>query len=561
MKRFVPALICATLIAAAAAYSVHLAGLSRRAAAIPRTLTVDFSSGGTVWKRRTIRTAESLPLTQLGEPRLRIMRSYAEKKYGASSLEWFCARSIAATAVDEMKDFSPAVKAADKLSLAALLRITRGKKELALLFLNRKSMFARLTGFGILSDAAFGKTPDRLSDEEFLALFRFYCAPSKRNIDPALYGRIEKRSVSLIQKDDTFAGNAADFCEKELRRDGLWPPEESVVIETGLDPARQRFLELTAKRCLHDLDGQPPFRKAALKKLPPIEAAALEIDIRTGNILAMIGSIGYGEGDRLNRCESRRQISSTFKPFLYAQAFEDGICTPDTVLTDRPVRMENSDGTPWEPRNFYPYYIGEVKAGNALSLSINTVSVQLIEKVGVSRMASRARRIFAMPDNVPASRIQAEPSLALGSIDLSPLELAKGYLSIASLGEERVPQAVLSVKTVSGRVLLRRNADTRPTRIYSEKTCRMLIPVLQNVIRTGTASKFIRRTLAFDAAGKSGSSPSDSWFAGFTPETLILVWAGYDLPARSAEGKLPEFTVIPFWYELVSAEKPSRRSF
>ena len=442
-----------------------------------------------------------------------------------------------------------------------LLRASHSEDQLALLLLNRKSIQTRLAGFGILADAAFAKPADCLSDEEFLSLFRFYCAPSKRNIDPALYGRIAKLSESLMQRADFFAGNAADFCEKELQRNGFWPPQEPIVIETTIDPSRQLFLEQTAKRCLRDLEGQPPFRRAALKKLPPIEAAALEIDSKTGNIRAMIGSIEYGESNRLNRCESRRQISSTFKPFLYAQAFEDGICTPDTIFTDRPVKMENSDGTPWEPKNFYPYYIGEVKAGNALSLSINTVSVQLIDKVGISRMAKRARTIFSMPHSCIGSRIQAEPSLALGSTDLTPLELSKGYLTIASFGEEKIPRGVLRVKTKSGKVLMQAVSGNKPDRIFSEKTCRMLVPVLQNVIRTGTASKFIRRKLDFDAAGKSGSSPSDSWFAGFTPETLIVVWAGYDMPSRSNEGKLPEFTVIPFWYELAAAEKPAQTRF
>lgn len=106
-----------------------------------------------------------------------------------------------------------------------------------------------------------------------LALFRFYCAPSKRwNIDPALYGRIAKLSESLMQRADFFAGNAADFCEKRLQRNGFWPPQEPIVIETTIDPSRQLFLEQTAKRCLRDLEGQPPFRRAALKKLPPIRS-------------------------------------------------------------------------------------------------------------------------------------------------------------------------------------------------------------------------------------------------------------------------------------------------
>jgi membrane carboxypeptidase/penicillin-binding protein len=561
-KRFGAALVITLSMLLLTVCTLHLRERIHAAVTIPHTITVDFCTKGTVWKKRNLSSLESIPLseTDISSEQIGLMRSFAEKKYGASSLSLFLAQSISQTALGEIKDSIPLLRAFDQLSLSALLFLLCDEQKLSEIYLNRKTIQSHLTGFAVLSDAVYSRTIDKLNPQEFSSLFRFYCAPSKRNIDQSAYAAISRRAARLIAADDSFAGTAADYCEKELRRSSLWPPGTSITVETSIDPSRQRFLENTAVQCLRELKGQPPFRISTLRKLPPIETAALIIDIRTGEVLSMIGSISYGEKNKLNRCESRRQISSTFKPFLYAQAFEDGICTPETVFTDKPVISKNSDGTPWEPKNYYPYYIGDVKAGNALSLSINTVSVQLIDKVGIRRMADRSKRIFSIPGIESAPVIAAEPSLSLGSIDLSPLELAKGYLTLASGGEERFPHIVLKVTDAAGKVLWDRGR-IKPERLFSSASCAALIPVLQNVVRTGTASKFIRDKFSFDAAGKSGSSPSDSWFAGFNPETLILVWAGYDIPSRSKEGKIPEFTIIPFWYSLMSAEKPEKTKF
>ena len=563
MKRI--AFICSGLIVSAGVmlYSLHLSRLAEAALTPPHSVKIDFSAHGVVWKSRQILSVEFFPVgrNDLSPEKTRAMKNFVRRKYGAKSLGFYCARNLAEFAVPERRASSPVSRAVDSIFLSGYLYLRYDEKVLLDAFLNKRVIHSHLAGIQSLSSAAYRKPVVALSTDEFISLFRFYCAPSVKNISPLLYAPIAIRAGALsIKNDESTGGSAADWCEHELRREGLYPPSESIIIDTTIDPSRQSFLETTAVRCLRNFEGQPPFRVGVLKKLPEIEGAAVICDTGTGGILAMVGSVSYGNANRLNRCGSRRQISSTFKPFLYAQAFEDGVCQPGTVFVDKPVMSHHRDGTVWEPKNFYPYFIGEVKARDALSLSINTVSVQLIEKVGVRRMAEKARRIFYLPESSINERIGVEPSLALGSIDLTPVELAKGYLSLASMGAERFPHILLSVKTASGKELWRRK-DISGKQLYEEKSCRTVISVLQNVIRTGTASKFIRKKFPFDAAGKSGSSSSDSWFAGFNPETLIVVWAGYDMPLRAKEGKIPEFTVIPFWYALMAAESPGHTKF
>jgi len=564
MKRLSISLIVLSVFISVAVYSFHIVRLSQKALTAPVSIYVDFSTKGIVWKRRTLRSVAGEPVAkgELSQSQLSAVREYAVKKYGSSSLSFFCARSLSRILAEERPGVLPPVRAADELLVTLYLHARYDERTLSELFFSRKTVLRHCVGLPILARTAYGRDLKDLSQEQFLSLLRFYCAPSRKNISADLYAKINSFASSFAVKNDlSSGGTAADYCERELRNAGVYPPQNSIIVDTTIDPVKQKSVEEKILKALRNFDNQPLIRKTMLRSLPPIEGAALIIDVRTGDILAMAGGIKYSTDNRLNRCESRRQISSTFKPFLYAQAFEDGICTPETVFTDKPVTMKNRDGSIWEPKNYYPYFIGDVKARDALSLSVNTVSVQLIDKIGVSRMTDKARRIFRLSGSDLSSRISAEPSLSLGSIDLSPLELAKGYLVLAAGGEEHSPSAVLRVSDVSGNILWENKKYQSGVRLFRKETCRIIIPILQNVIRTGTASKFISHGFDFDAAGKSGSSPSDSWFAGFNPETLIVVWAGYDVPSWSKAGKIPEFSVIPFWYSLMSEENPLQKKF
>jgi penicillin-binding protein 1A len=327
----------------------------------------------------------------------------------------------------------------------------------------------------------------------------------------------------------------------------------------------QKMLEEYGIDYIEGMKDQDDHRVRVLSRLPPVEAAAVVVRTGTGAIAGLTGSIRYSQVNSFNRAvKSRRQISSTFKPFLYALAVEKKGYTGDSEFTDKPVRMKNRDGTDWEPGNYYPYYLGEVSFREGLVVSINTIAVQLIKILGVDAVSERAREVFRIKGNSIEDRIKGEPSLSLGSIDLTPLELAKGYLVIASLGREIFPYPIKEVKGEDGRVILDYSGKMQELsgrRIYSKKAMADIREMLKEVITEGTARSFMSGSFPFEVAGKSGSSPGDSWFAGFNSDYLLVTWAGYDRPAMSRKGKLPEFVVLPYWYNLMKKLAPESKHF
>ncbi|MCE9499303.1 MAG: hypothetical protein K8R21_02180 [Leptospira sp.] len=317
------------------------------------------------------------------------------------------------------------------------------------------------------------------------------------------------------------AGYFIDYCLGEIRNISLKERNVSLDIFTTIDPEYQKFIEDRAK--IHFIEKKKQDSSKQPFDFRNTEIAAIALDVTTGGIRGMIGGKNYSAENKYNRAvSSRRQISSTIKPFLYALAIESKGFLPDSLFEDKPVSMLDREGLSWKPKNFYPYYLGKVTLKKAIVVSINTVAVQLIQMTGVHEMAGLSRRIFGIEEVSPGNRIMDNPSLSLGSIDLTPLELAAGYLVLAN-GGIRTP--VFSVRRISDRkgVTL---ADFEPVsgdrmkRIFSRTTVSMIIDFLKTVVTEGTAKEFYRRNLDFEIAGKSGSSPSDSWFAGFTTDTI-----------------------------------------
>ncbi len=448
---------------------------------------------------------------------------------------------------------------------AVLLNLLYDDDELLESLLANREIYGNIYGIGAASYEIYGREPGRLGQKELLDLLEFsYCRYRGCRVSLAgnEYDRIKSRlSKTLKYNNNTpeYGGNFRDYCLKILGSGGLLESGSSMKVYTTLDPAMQKRLEKDAVEYIINRRDQTENRLNILKRLDPIDAAALVIDVKTGGIRALIGSTGYSRGNVLNRAvQSRRQISSAFKPFLYALALEGGTLKPDSEFMDRPVTLKNRDGTIWEPRNFYPYYMGKVTMTEGLVISINTVAVQLIQITGVDRMAARAREVFHIPGNEIGRRIDSEPSLSLGSIDLTPLELAKGYLILAGGGLEIFPFPIVRVEDERGRILPfpgggLDDKNRSKKRIYSAHAVEKVNKMLHEVIVHGTARSFIKEPFRSVVAGKSGSSPSDSWFAGFNRDLLIVTWAGYDNPRSSARGRLPEFIIIPFWYNLMRA--------
>ncbi len=531
------------LTAGLADYYMTAAGLDQ----CPRSTVVEFyARDGSLWTRHVLARRECLPIDSGGDMAPPVMRkiggilseAYRHQQGDMAGARWAAAYFLAPelTSPGDKIPLYTLQRLRDYKNMA-LLCLGRGSEELTRALLNRKRLRPGLYGAGLASRALYGKDFSRLSAPEMRPLLFLLLGNGSKGSGPvprALRDRYEKALAGL-------AGNASppptgayfrDYCLSLLKKENLIRDSGTLRVYTTLDLKSQKLLEESVADFLEKYRDQPRYKVEILKSLPQVEAAALILDTKTGALRAMIGGRSYEKSGPYNRAvQSRRQISSTIKPFLYAEALELCGLRGDTMMTDRPVEMKNRDGSPWRPKNFYPGYRGDVPLRDALVVSINTVAVQLIGRVGTERMAGKAREIFRMPDNDMDRRVPAEPSLALGSLDLTPLELAKGYLILAGDGTERLPRAMERITDGSGRDVetdLTRSPPRPGKRFFRQETVREIRGMLKDVIARGTAADFIKEPLTYEIAGKSGSSPGDSWFAGFTSGTLIVTWAGFD---------------------------------
>jgi penicillin-binding protein 1A len=249
-----------------------------------------------------------------------------------------------------------------------------------------------------------------------------------------------------------------------------------------------------------------------------------------GALLALVGGRNY-EASQFNRATAaRRQPGSAFKPFVYLAAVERGL-TPDTVREDAPVTYKG-----WTPENYSREYRGPVTLRDALALSLNTVAVKLGFEVGPRAVVQTAQRLGI------ASPLQANPSIALGTSEVTPLELVSAYAAFANGGTGVVPYAIVQVKTTAGKVVYRRPGGGGLGRVVDASAVAMMNEMMHNTFVIGTAKK--GEIPGWEMAGKTGTSQDfrDAWFVGYTGSLVAGVWLGNDNgdpTKRVSGGNLP----------------------
>jgi len=289
----------------------------------------------------------------------------------------------------------------------------------------------------------------------------------------------------------------------------------------------------------------PPATAAAaaprlmLEQQPKMEAAAVVLENSTGAIRAMVGGWDF-DRNKFNRVtQARRQVGSSFKPFVYGAALEAGWTPADTLL-DAPTSFIGADGKlSYRPENYYHKHYGIVTLRRALEQSINVPAVKLFELVGGKRVVDFAHRA-GVQDPIPTW-----PSVALGSTDLTPIEMASAYATIANSGTHIEPFPLEKVSTPDGQVLFQHfpatYIATTPPVAY------VLTHMMEGVVDHGTAYDI--HDLPIDIAGKTGTTDdySDAWFIGFTPHYTILTWIGYDVKRSLGAGMSGAVAALPMW--------------
>ena len=296
-------------------------------------------------------------------------------------------------------------------------------------------------------------------------------------------------------------------------------------IYTTIDLELQQVAEQALKRQLDRLDSVYPGRD-----VKP-QAALVALDPHTGNVLAMVGGRNYAE-TQLNRAtDARRQPGSTFKPFVYAAALEDGM-SPVQMFMDAPREFVYDRNKIYRPANYGGgYSMSEVTMRSGLVKSLNVVTVDVALQTGLARISNLATR-FGLP------KPERYPALALGTEEVTPLQLAAAYAAFVNAGKRVEAKAITSV----GEPPAVHPSPQSVDQVVSPATAYMITNMLSGVIERGTARKARGAVRGTAIAGKTGTS-RDGWFIGYTPNMVCVVWIGFDdnkqLGLTGAEAALP----------------------
>jgi penicillin-binding protein 1A len=440
---------------------------------------------------------------------------------------------------------------------AVALENSLSKKQILELYLNRLYLGSGAYGVDGAAHIYFGKSARNLTLAEAAMLATLTRAPSvfsprrdlaraQERADIVLNSMVETGAISkqeaaeasahpaiitdrtAVDARNFFLDTAADQAGK-LAASGGRTLSGDLLVHTTLEPRLQEAARQAAKKVILGKQG---------KKAHASEAAIVVMK-PDGAVSAMIGGVDYTESTFNRATQAHRQPGSAFKPFVYMAALEAGL-TPWDVRDDTPVDING-----WTPTNYGGRAYGAMTLTDALAHSVNTVTAQLAQEVGLDSVIDAARRCGI------TSKLDANASIALGTSEVTPLELTSAYGAIASGGIKVTPYLVTEVDGPDGRVLYKRTAP-EDRRVIAQHVDRDLTAMMYDVMTAGTGRGAAIWT--HEAAGKTGTTQDyhDAWFVGFTADYVAGVWVGNDdsSPMRGVTGgSLP----AQIWREVMTA--------
>jgi penicillin-binding protein 1B len=316
---------------------------------------------------------------------------------------------------------------------------------------------------------------------------------------------------------------------------------EGLRIFSTLEPAIQRAAVGQLQSGLASLEERLGKIEAPEgEEAPQLQGCLLAMRPQTGEILAMVGGRDYASS-QWNRCtQARRQVGSVFKPVVYAAALapQSGpVVTLASMVEDAPLEIPTRDGV-WAPENYDKEFRGPVSVREALERSLNVPAARIGQAVGISNVVEMARRLGIESD------LPAVPSLALGTAEVSPLEVATVYATFANGGLRPTPRSFIGLLDEQG-IAQEQWPLAGSRRVLDSGTAFLTTSLLEGVVDRGTGAGIRARGLRGPIAGKTGTTDDeyDLWFVGYTPEIVAVVWIGYDDPRAigvpSSRGALP----------------------
>ncbi|MDX5331053.1 MAG: penicillin-binding protein 1A [Caulobacteraceae bacterium] len=442
---------------------------------------------------------------------------------GGSTITQQLARNLFLTADQTYR------RKAQELILAIWLELKFSKKEILELYLNRVYFGGGAYGIEAASQRYFNKPASQLTIGESALLAGLMKGPSRYSPVSATDRAARRATIVLdemvrigaitpeqrteafnnpVRVNPTLANQRAqyfvDWVDDQVRA-LVGEPTDDLVVETTLDLPIQTAAEQAIRRGV-----------AAGADQGIGQGALVALD-GGGRVRAYVGGADYEESQFDRATLARRQAGSAFKPFVYLSAMEQGR-SPNVRVVDEPLRIGD-----WEPSNYTNDFRGEMTLQQALALSTNTVAARLASEVGTGNVAATAKRLGI------TGRIQLDPSMALGAVEVTPLQMAQAYAPFANGGFKATGYGIERIRTADGRVLYDHNVD-KPDRqsVIGSPALQYMNQMMRQVVAGGTGTA--ARVPNYDLAGKTGTTNDykDAWFVGYTGGFVAAVWVGKD---------------------------------
>jgi penicillin-binding protein 1A len=444
---------------------------------------------------------------------------------GGSTITQQLARNLFLSADQNVK------RKVQELMIAVWLEHKYTKKQILALYLNHVYFGAGAYGIEAASERYFNKQAKNLTVGEAAMLAGLMKAPNSysplsdaeragRRATIVLNEMVDAKVITPEQRTDALshpitvskslatahAQYFIDWLDSNVRA-LIGDPKEDLIVETTLDLPIQTDAE-RAVQTIMARDAKKGVQQAAL----------VSVD-GEGRVRAMIGGVSYADSQFNRATMAFRQTGSSFKPFVYLTAMEAGY-QPTTPVVDEPYSIGD-----WSPQNFEKTYMGVIDLQTALAESINTVAARLANDVGRDKVAATAHRLGV------TSKINTDPAMALGTSEVSPIEMAQAYIPFSNGGFKATAHGIIRIRTTSGKVLFQyreSNQDGGRVQVINNPPLTEMNQMMRGVVQHGTGAGV--NIPGYDLAGKTGTTSDfrDAWFDGYTGGFVTVVWVGRD---------------------------------
>ncbi|HOZ08532.1 MAG TPA: PBP1A family penicillin-binding protein [candidate division Zixibacteria bacterium] len=477
---------------------------------------------------------------------------------------------------------------------AVKLERTYSKQEILEMYLNQYYFGSGAYGVAAAAHNFFGKNVAELTISDDAVLIGMLKAPNSnspfRYPDRALkarnrvlysyytYGGLNRAQYDSLKDEPLVVtppsenvGDAPYFTE-EIRQYIFDRYGESMLysgglkVFTSLDVGLQRAAEAAVARKVDSLRariermytlGNPDYTELLpdtvdaqgrpIRAYKHVQGAFVAIDNATGDVLALVGGRSF-EATKYNRAtQGRLQPGSAFKPFVYTAAVDNGFRTSD-LIDDLPIVLDIPGASQWRPHNFDDKFMGPITLRDGIRLSRNLVAIRLLLRIKPEQAIFYARRMGI------TTPLQANPSLALGTSEVIPIELVSAFSVFPNKGIHIPYRMIHKIVDRYGSVI-EDNTAIQKEEVLSEQTSYIMVNLMQSVVDAGTGRGVRSRGFTRPAAGKTGTSNNfcDNWFIGFTPQITAGAWVGFDVKTSLGRSQDGAKNGVPIWTEFMMA--------